>query len=197
MEKEFWIRLQERLAKLVKLERIDVSKVRLIAGADVSYEKKRAVAVVQDLKSGEVLETAIAKVEEEFPYIPGLFAFREGPAIMKALLKLKSSFDLLLVDGHGYAHPRRAGLACLVGLAVEKPTIGVAKSLLIGRVKGKGRIVPIVDKGEIIGYRIKADKTFYASPGYGIDLKNTLDFFKLTDFEYPQVLRIADKLSKS
>jgi len=195
--KGFWIELQKKLATLLKLEPLDISKIEHIVGVDVSYKNKKAVAVVQNFKSGKIIEIVSETIEEEFPYVPGLFCFREGPAVVKVLSKTKTKYELILVDGHGYAHPRRAGLASIVGLLLDKPSIGVAKNLLIGKVKDKNRISPILDKDEIIGYRIKGkERTFFVSPGHKIDLESVLKFFETTNYEYPLVLKMADKLSK-
>lgn len=187
--------LQTKLSKLVELKPLDIKKVKRVCGVDVSYKKKTAAAVVCTTE-GKLIESVKVKAKEEFPYVPGLFAFREGPIILKAVAKLKEDFDLLLVDGHGYAHPRRAGLACIVGLLLDKPTIGVAKRLLIGKVKEEGRVSRVFDGKELIGYRIKSNKTFYVSPGHKVDFDSILKLFKAFEYCYPKVLEIADRLSK-
>lgn len=192
---EFLKLLQTKLSKLVELKPFDIEKIKKVCGVDVSYKKKKAAAVVCSI-DGKLIEFAITKAKEEFPYIPGLLAFREGPIVLKAVEKLKEDFDLLLVDGHGYAHPRRAGLACIVGVLLDKPTIGVAKKLLIGKVEEGGVVSRVFDGEELIGYRIKSNKTFYVSPGHKVDFASTIKFFESQNYQYPKVLEIADGLSK-
>ncbi len=130
-----------------------------VAGIDVSYDDTSklmfAGVVVMSGDGRQVLETATAAARIRFPYIPGLLSFRETPAVIKAWTKLKARPDCLICDGHGLAHPRRFGLACHLGVLLRLPSIGCAKSLLVGthRQPGKrrGSLEPLLDRGEQIG----------------------------------------------
>ncbi|MEM3079584.1 MAG: endonuclease V [Thermoproteota archaeon] len=134
VEKAFYA--QQRMSKLVSVKTPHGLNVERVAGVDVGYgdaEERGVVAsAVLDLNDMKILETVRLKVEVKVPYIPGLLGFREAPLMVKALSSLKSSFDVALIDGHGVAHPRRFGLACHVGVLLDKPSVGVAKSHLHG-----------------------------------------------------------------
>jgi len=110
--------------------------LRLVAGADVSYDRGSpalyAAVVVLDAESLEVVDVAHATTRAEFPYVPGYLSFRELPPLLAAFERLRLRPDLVLCDGHGRAHPRRFGLACHLGVALDLPTIGCAKSRLVG-----------------------------------------------------------------
>lgn len=114
-----------------------VGPVRRVAGADVSYERRGdtlfAAVVVLDAETLETVETATAVDRARFPYLPGYLSFREAPAIEKAFGRLGRRPDLLMVDGHGQAHPRGFGIACHLGVTLDLPSIGVAKSVLVGQ----------------------------------------------------------------
>ncbi len=130
-----------------------------VAGIDVSYDDTSklmfAGVVVMSGDGRQVLDTATAAARVRFPYIPGLLSFRETPAVIKAWTKLKALPDCLICDGHGLAHPRRFGLACHLGVLLRLPSIGCAKSLLVGthRQPGKrrGSLEPLLDHGEQVG----------------------------------------------
>jgi deoxyribonuclease V len=128
--------------------------VRHVAGVDVGFEQAgattRAAVVVLTFPELETADQAIARAPTRFPYVPGYLSFREIPAVLDALAKISVLPDLILCDGQGYAHPRRFGLACHLGVLTGLPTIGVAKSRLIGEPRGrlgraKGSWVPLVD----------------------------------------------------
>lgn len=130
-----------------------------IAGVDVAYDETLklmfAGVVVMSDDGREVLDLATAAMRVGFPYIPGLLSFRETPAVIKAWNRLKTMADCLICDGHGLAHPRRFGLACHLGLVLDLPSIGCAKSLLVGTHqeprKRRGSIAPLLDQDEQIG----------------------------------------------
>ena len=130
-----------------------------VAGIDVSYDQASnlmfAGVVVMSADGRQVLETATAAVTARFPYIPGLLSFREMPAVIEAWTTLKTRPDCLICDGHGLAHPRRFGIACHLGLLLDLPSIGCAKSLLVGThrtpPKRRGSVEPLLDQDEQIG----------------------------------------------
>lgn len=200
--------IQQRARSLVIPEdRLD--SVELVAGVDVGFEENntitKAASVVLNFPSLEVVETSIARVPTSFPYVPGFLSFREIPAILEALEKLKTNPDLYLCDGQGIAHPRRLGIASHLGVVIDRPTIGVAKSLLIGRHEPlgeeKGAWTPLIDKKETIGavFRSRTGvKPLYISIGHRVSLETAIEYvFRcLTKYRLPEPTRIADKLSK-
>jgi len=171
--------LQHRLAGLVTLEDL-TGDVRWVAGVDVHYpERDRAHAVAVLLSYPDLAVTAVAQADEPvtFPYVPGLLSFREAPAAVAALERLPHRPDLILADGQGYAHPRRFGLACHLGVWLDTPAIGVAKSRLIGQSGGPadaaGAQAPLLDGDEVIGAVVRTRagvKPLYVSIGHKVDL---------------------------
>ena len=146
-------RTQICLSKKIILEDRLPKQVKMVAGVDVSYVGELGIgaAVVLDYESLMLLESEVAICHVRMPYIPTLLSFREIPPAMAAIKKLKIQPDVFLVDAHGYAHPYRCGFASHLGLALGKPTIGVAKSRLIGKpVEIQGQTF-LVDKEEVIG----------------------------------------------
>ena len=136
------IRIQRELrARVETADRLGA--VRRIAGVDVGFEEGRAVTraavAVLTFPELELADETSAECPTRFPYVPGLLSFRETPAILEALGKLRRLPDLILCDGHGLAHPRRFGIACHLGVLTDLPTIGVGKSRLIGRCEEIGR----------------------------------------------------------
>ncbi len=152
------LKLQHELAAKVVTED-QLGKVQLVAGVDVAYDKHSdklvAAVVVLGADTLEVIETVTAEDHAQFPYIPGLFSFRELPPLIKSLAKLNHSPDLIVCDGQGYAHPRRFGLACHLGVILDVPTIGCGKTRLLGEYQEpntqRGAIEPLIDNGEVIG----------------------------------------------
>jgi deoxyribonuclease V len=141
----------------------------------------QAAAIVLSYPELRLVETSLAQGELDFPYIPGLLSFRELPLILAACRKLSVTPDLILVDGQGVAHPRRIGLACHLGLFLDTPTIGCAKSRLCGSHQvpddKPGSYAEVVDKGEIIGVALRTRpgvKPVYISTGHKIDLENAI-----------------------
>lgn len=174
------IEQQKRLAGQV-LEKPFSGQIRFIAGADVTFSRDErhclAAIIVFSWPDLEVIETAMAVKPLDFPYIPGLLSFREAPAVESAARKLKQKPDILLIDGQGRAHPRRVGLACHVGLDLDWPTIGCAKSRLIGEHRPVGRKkgcqCRLLDNGELIGKVVRSRddvKCLYVSVGHRIEL---------------------------
>ncbi len=153
---------RESSARVV--ERDELGAIHHVAGVDVGFEgaeKKtaRAAVVVLSFPALEPVDCAIARMPVTFPYIPGMLAFREAPVILKALEKIKIDPDVILVDGHGRAHPRRMGIACQLGVVLNMPTIGCAKSILVGKAEEPAQAVgawtPLVDKGETVGAAVR------------------------------------------
>ena len=178
-------KIQEMLKHHCIIERtIDICEIRHVAGADAAYDQDTiyAAVVVMTFPGLEVVETACTVQEVPFPYIPGLLSFREGPAVLEAFRSLTTVPDLIFMNGHGYAHPKRFGIASHVGLILDVPTIGVARRLLIGTAArpdaARGSCVPILDKSEIIGNAVRTvqgAKPVYISAGYKVDLAQAVD----------------------
>jgi deoxyribonuclease V len=179
-----------------------------VLGVDVSYQRTEqtftASAVLLNLPDLTLLDSLSSIGEVTFPYIPGLLSFREIPPLLPVLEK-SSQPDLIIVDGHGIAHPRGFGLACHLGLVTGIPTIGCAKSLLAGTCKKpgneKGDLAPLNLKGVTVGYALrsrKGTKPLYISPGH---LLHPMEAVKgvllcLKGYRLPEPTRLADKLSK-
>ena len=176
--------IQFNLAKRVSTEN-KVVNPRLIAGIDISAPDAQGVArgaaVVLCYPELDIVEVKEAHSKIGFPYVPGLLSFRESPLILAACEKLRNVPDLILVDGQGIAHPRRFGLASHVGLLLDLPTIGCAKSILCGQHQPVGEEAgsqaELVDKGELIGAALRTKsrvKPIYISVGHRIDLASAL-----------------------
>jgi len=192
------INLQKELAKKVISKNKLPSKIKTICGVDVSYkgDKDYCSAVILDKKSLSVIESKNSSCTVSAPYIPGLFMLREAKPILLTIKKIRDDFDVLLVDGHGVLHPRNCGLACYVGLKLDKPVIGVAKKLLCGEIQSDSKIT--LD-GKILGYQIVNKKSIYVSIGHRINLQTAKRIVKETILDknwYPEPLRIADQNSK-
>jgi deoxyribonuclease V len=176
--------LQSELAKQVVRE-MQSGDVATVAGIDVGIHVgvSRAAVVVLDYPGLETVEYAVATRPVTFPYIPGLLSFREGPVILDALKKLSAAPDLLIFDGQGVAHPRRLGIASHIGLLVDLPSIGCAKSRLCGKYEEpgfeRGSHVPLMDKGETIGSVVRTRsgvKPVFVSVGHRLDLRTSVDY---------------------
>lgn len=200
---------QERLRPLVRAEGITVDEVRLIAGVDVAYAKDESVvagaAVVLDAATRQVLESTTAVRPVEFPYVPGLLAFREIPALLDALRALRLKPDAIVCDGYGVAHPRRFGLACHLGVLTDLPTFGVAKTAFIGRYvepgPQRGDWSPLTDGGETIGRVLRTQRAVtpvFVSTGHRVDLDTAsrLALALAADYRLPETTRQADRLSR-
>lgn len=201
------IELQRRLSRQVILtDRTD--DVRRVAGVDVGFEQgntvTRAAVVVLDIESLKPVDSAVARRPTSFPYIPGLLSFRELPAVLEAFDRLSICPDLILCDGQGIAHPRRFGIACHLGVWLDRPAIGVAKSRLIGTHEeppaSKGAWVPLYDKGERIGavLRTRAHvRPLYVSSGHRVSLESAIDYVLrcTTRYRLPETTRAAHKLA--
>jgi deoxyribonuclease V len=177
------VKLQRELAGLVRVEPL-AGEVRTVAGADCAFIGKDrivAAAVLCDAGTLETIASATETLTCAFPYVPGLLSFREAPAVIAAVGKLPARPDLLMIDGHGLAHPRSFGIASHVGLWLDLPTIGAAKSLLCGlhRPPGlrRGCRARIVFKGNAIGAAVRTRdgvKPMYVSVGHRITLQEAI-----------------------
>jgi deoxyribonuclease V len=163
----------------------ELGQIRTVAGVDISTARERAHAAIVVLRFPELqpLEAAEADLPLTFPYIPGLLAFREAPAILAAAQRLDIEPDLFVLDGQGLAHPRRMGLASHVGVILDKPSIGCAKSLLCGHCgqvgAEAGEYAEIVDKDEVIGAAVRTrtgTQPVYVSIGHKIDLSTAISY---------------------
>ena len=192
------IELQLRFSQKV-VTKDCTNKIRKVCGVDVSYnnETARASAVVMDAVTLDVLEHITLETKVMTPYIPGFLMLRESKPILSVLKSLKNNFDLLIVDGNGQLHPRKCGIASYLGIILNKPTIGVAKSLLCGNIKNNS----IELNGKILGKVIenKKGKKIYVSVGNKISLRNAVEIIKSLIKEgqwQPEPIVIADKYSK-
>ncbi|GII79419.1 endonuclease V [Sphaerisporangium rufum] len=202
--------IQQRFRPLVELDEPGPDQVELVAGLDVAYsagdERVTAAVVVLRVPALEVVERVVVSRPVRFPYVPGLFAFRELPALVEALEKLSTTPELLICDGYGLAHPRRFGLACHLGVLAGLPTIGVAKTAFIGTYQTpapeRGSWSPIMDGDEVVGrsLRTRSDvKPVFVSQGHRVGLDNACrHVLRLTPaYRLPEPIRQADHLSRT
>ena len=196
----------------------DYPSLHTVAGVDAGYEVDpeqepqnppaytiaRAVIVTLEFPSLRPLDYAIARRPAPLPYVPGFLSFREGPAILAALESLPERPDMLIFDGQGIAHPRRLGIASHIGVLTNMPSIGCAKSLLVGRHAPlsdiRGSWVPLFDHQEIIGAVLRTrsgTKPVYISAGHRVSLESAIDIVMActTRYRLPETTRAADGLA--
>lgn len=194
-------RLQEEVAGKIVLKS-SIDRLDFIAGCDVAYRKNLGCAAVVLLSypALETVQVAIAEGRVDFPYIPGLLAFRESPLILTALQRLRNRPHCLIADGHGIAHPRGAGLASHLGVLTQIPTIGCAKTLLVGDYAEpdaeKGSVSPLILQGKSVGCALRTRsgvKPTFVSPGHLVDVKTAVEIVLSCSVAYrtPEPLRIA------
>ncbi|MBB6172064.1 deoxyribonuclease V [Nocardiopsis mwathae] len=199
--------LQDLLAPRVRAQPVDVERVGLVAGLDVSYTEGRlvAAAVVLSAETLEVVDAATVATAPRFPYVPGLFAFRELPPLLDAIDRLGTAPDVFVCDGFGLAHPRRFGLACHLGVLLDRPTLGVGKTPFVGRAEPpgqqRGSWSPLVDGDEVVGRALRTRtgvKPVYVSIGHRIDLDSATELVLRTapNYRIPEPVRHADRLSR-
>jgi deoxyribonuclease V len=178
-----------------------------IAAVDAAFPENQVLAVACLYRYPELslVEETIAVTEVAFPYIPGFLSFREGPAIIAAIEKLPVKPDLILVDGQGIAHPKGMGIASHIGVLIDIPTIGCAKSRLVGEYKEpgfrKGAWSPLQYDGKVVGAVLRTRdhvRPLFISPGHRVDLKSSIEIVLGCTGKYriPEPLRRADILSK-
>ena len=206
LETEEAVRVQAALRARLILN-WDQRAVNTIGGVDISIKTETARAAIVAISYPDLrpLEAVIADAPLVFPYIPGLLAFREGPAVLAAWEKLQTKPDMLMFDGQGIAHPRGIGIASQMGLWLELPTIGVAKSRLYGRHEEvgskRGDQAELLDKNRnVIGTVLRTrEKTnpLYVSPGHLIDVKHSTEFVMAccTSYRLPEPTRWAHKVA--
>ncbi|MET0133645.1 MAG: endonuclease V [Kibdelosporangium sp.] len=179
----------------------------IAAGLDVAYGADRlvAAAVCVDIATLNIVDSAVVEGRTDFPYLPGLFAFRELPALLRALAKLGTRPDVLVCDGQGLAHPRRFGLACHAGVETGLPSIGVGKQAL-GKYEppgnDRGDHSDLVDEGETVGRALRTQagvKPVFVSVGHRIDLDTATELVLALSPRYrlPETTRAADRLGRA
>ncbi|MDG6939607.1 MAG: endonuclease V [Nitrososphaerota archaeon] len=191
---------QARLAESFRGEGIRAEGIRRTLALDAAYsaDTAYACAVLYDVDGGRVLGRWRRSSAVFFPYVPGYLYAREAPPLLRLVAGVDEGYDALLVDAHGRLHPRRAGLATVLGVLLGKPTIGLAKSLLVGSVRGEGEVSPVTLKGEVTGYRVRAGgPAYYVSQGNMISLAEALEFLKRRGLGYPEEMRAVDGETKA
>lgn len=199
--------IQEQLRTRVITEN-QLGAVNIVAGVDVGFEQQgevtRAAVALLRLPQLELVDQSVARQPTRFPYIPGYLSFREIPALLAALANITTTPDLILCDGQGLAHPRRFGIACHLGVLTGLPTIGVAKSRLIGSHDEpgpkKGSWTPLMDKEEVIGAVLRTRDNIsplYVSVGHRIDLQTAIKYVLrcTTRYRLPETTRWAHRLA--
>src|SRR4051812_39049347 len=199
-----WKRQQLDMRQRILVQPLDPLP-RFVAGVDGAFSADKstifAAAVIYDREAKKIVEVAHAVVNAEFPYIPTFLSFREGPAVLAAIGKLKHPFGAICFDGQGYAHPRRCGLASHMGVTLDLPSLGVAKSRLIGTFEepatDAGSTSPLTDAEEQIGVVLRTRdgvRPLFLSIGHRIDLPSAtaLALACVTRYRIPEPTRQAD-----
>ncbi|MEM0006495.1 MAG: endonuclease V [Ignisphaera sp.] len=196
---------QNTLSRLAVIEPFDTTSVDVVVGLDVSYHDSNAIAaaVAYSVNRREVIATELAIKAVKIPYIPGLLAFREAPVMLLALKMLLAKLrkiDVIMVNGHGLAHPRRCGIATHIGVVTDMPTIGIAKKLLYGEVVLIDNHLAIVVDNSIVGYVVNRKKhRIYVSIGHRITAEDALRMTLIVWNEnspLPEPIKLADKISR-
>ncbi len=204
------IALQQELRKRIRLDD-DLDEVRTVAGVDTAFPKRggepvaRCAVVVLSFPELRPVAQVTSVVPITFPYVPGLLAFREGPAIEAALSQLQRLPDLLLFDGHGYARPRRVGISTHLGVLLGRTTLGCAKSILTGHAEEPGpnpgdRSPLLAPDGELLGYAVRTRrgvKPVYVSAGHRMRHETAVELVLrcARGYRLPEPTRLADKLA--
>ena len=202
------IDLQKKLRTRVVQQPLPLQEVRFVAGVDVGFpgDQARAAVVVLKFPSLDLVDSAVAEIPVPFPYIPGLLSFREMPAILKALERLEIIPDVLICDGQGLAHPRRFGIACHLGVLLDQPALGCAKSILVGHHpplgEAQGSTAELIDRDEVVGAAVRTRqnvKPVYVSIGNRIDLASAIELVLACTrgYKLPEPTRLADRLASN
>jgi deoxyribonuclease V len=199
--------IQAELAHEVE-HRDRLGRVRHVAGVDIGFEDggrtTRAAVVILRLSDLSPLEHIVVRRPTSFPYVPGLLSFRELPAALHALERARVDPDVILCDGQGYAHPRRFGLACHLGVLTDRPTVGVAKQRLIGEFRPppqrRGAWTPLIDRGEVIGAALRSrpgTRPIFVSSGHRVGLETSIELVMacVTRYRLPETTRQAHHLA--
>ena len=201
--------LQDDLARQLVLRDDFAKPLRTIAGFDVGFEEDgaitRAAAILLDADTLEVLDQQVARLPTRMPYIPGLLSFRELPALLAALARLKHAPDLAFIDGHGIAHPRRLGIAAHFGVVTGLPSIGVAKKILTGEARMalhemRGAFTPLRSGKEQIGWLLRSKPgclPLIVSPGHRVAMPSAPELVMryVGKYRLPEPTRLADRLA--
>jgi deoxyribonuclease V len=202
------VEMQRQLAGQV-VRSDELGEMNLIGGVDVAFDEEdaaaRAAVAVLSFPELELRDSAVARLPLRFPYVPGLLSFRETPAVLQAIAGLQRIPDLLFCDGHGYAHPRRFGMACHLGVLTGIPSVGVAKSILTGShgelPQERGAWAPLAEGGETIGAAVRTRegvKPVYVSVGHRISLATAIGYvLQCSRYRLPEPSRWADRLSRA
>lgn len=195
--------LQIQLSQQIEIAALG-NEVQTVAGADISFDRgsdvMHAAIIVLKLPGLEPIARSLVSDKTTFPYIPGLLAFREMPVLLKAWNQLQVKPDVLIMDGHGLAHPRRMGIATHFGIEVDQPTMGCAKNILTGSHdelgNQKGDYVLLKDRDEEVGMALRSRTNvnpIYISPGYKLSFENSYSIAmkSLTKYKLPRTTRLA------
>ena len=196
------IRIQRTFAARVTLSA--APPVRRVLGLDCAFtdDAALAVGVVWDMEARSVLEVRGAIARLTFPYVPGLLSFREAPVLLRVLRKIRHDVGALMCDGQGLAHPRRFGLASHLGVIADMPSLGAAKSLLVGEhpalASERGAAAPLLHRGERVGTVVRTRsgvKPIYTSPGHRITFSQAacITLHSTAGFRMPEPTRLADR----
>jgi deoxyribonuclease V len=199
------VQLQNKLRKSITISPYR-GKFETVAGADISFDRgsdrMHAAIVVLSVPDLQLVSRSLFSLETTFPYIPGLLAFREMPVLMKAWKQLEEKPDVLIMDGHGLAHPRRMGIATHFGIETNQPTLGCAKNILTGSHKeldsDKGSRTNLMDENEKVGYALRSRTNvnpIYISPGHKLSFEDSYKIIMqvLTKYKLPRTTRLAHR----
>jgi len=197
------VKVQEKLRTEIEIGPL-VDEVNTVAGADISFDLgsdiMHAAIIVLDLTNLEPVARSLVTAPMSFPYIPGLLAFREMPVLLKAWNQLQVQPDVLILDGHGLAHPRRMGIATHFGIEIDHPTIGCAKNILTGSHDElsieKGATADLMDEDEKVGFALRSRakvNPIYISPGHKLSFEDSYEIIMqvLTKYKLPRTTRLA------
>lgn len=193
--------LQERIAKQADTAKtVDASKIRKICAFDCAFFQDKAVcgAVVFDTQTNRIIEKKYSVAKAPMPYIPGFLAFREGPLILQTYYSIENEPDAIMIDGHGIAHEKKCGLATYVGIELAKPTIGIARNLLIGEIKDDKIFIAEEERGAVLQTKSHANPLF-VSPGNLINTQSAIEITRqliMLPHKLPEPLHEAHKLAK-